>query len=105
MVFNKVEKKSDFFQNNEISGNLGYKNSNLIRINPQFEKSDFLRNSDGMDPKYLAKMEELQKAEEERRLEEKIKLEEQKRLEKERKLEEKIKLEEEKKKKQQKVYT
>ena len=48
-----------------------YKDSDLIRIYPGFKDSNILRNSDWMDPEYLAKVEEEKRLEEERkRLEE-----------------------------------
>lgn len=101
IIFGKAENKSDFFTDNRLNPYLDseivYKNSNLIRINPQFEIPYFLRDSDGMDPVFLAKLEEWKKLEEERKLAEKRKLEEEKKIEMDKKLEEKRLAEERKK--------
>ena len=85
IIFEKTEKKSDLSET-QFNPNAVYKNSDLIHINYEFENPKTLRKSDGMDPKYLAKLEKVKK-----------KKLEQERIEK--------KNEEEKKKKEEKVYT
>ena len=104
IIFEKIEKKSDLSET-QFNPNAVYKNSDLVYINYEFENPKILRKSDGMDPKYLAKLEQ---EKEEKRLEqekEEKRLEQEKRekiIEKDKKEE---KLKEEKPVKDEKVYT
>jgi hypothetical protein len=66
-----VEKTDDVAK---LQPTVVYKNSDFIRIYPGFKRPKNLRNSDGIDPEYLARLEE-----------ERIQQEEAKRLEEERK--------------------
>ena len=74
IVLHKIEKKPDLLVEEEPLKELVYKNSDLIHINYVFQNPNNLRKSDGMDPEYLAKLEE------EKKLEEQAKLAEQTRL-------------------------
>ena len=80
IVLVETEKKSELInvENTEdivkLQPTVVYKNSDFIRIYPGFRSPRNLRNSDGIDPEYLARLEE-----------EKIQQEEVKRLEEERK--------------------
>ena len=77
IVFNKIEKKSDLVEV-QFDPNAVYKNSDWIHINYEFENPSILRESDGMNPEYLVRLEQKKKREEERkkREEEKNKREE-----------------------------
>ncbi len=76
IIFEKIEKKSDLSET-QFNPNAVYKNSDLIHINYEFENPKTLRKSDGMDPKYLAKLEQekekkrLAQEKQEKRLEQK----------------------------------
>lgn len=76
IVLVETEKKSELINDNmaKLQPTVVYKNSDLIRIYPGFKRPKNLRNSDWMDPVYLARLEE-----------ERIQEEEAKRLEEERK--------------------
>ena len=63
IVINKLEKKSEPV-NEE---NLVYKNSDLIHLNYEFKNPKKLHKSNGMDPKYLAKLEQEKKELDEQR--------------------------------------
>ena len=65
IVFSEREKKPDPGQI-QFNPNAVYKNSDIIRINPEFENSKNLRKSNGVDKKYLAKLEKEKKLEEEK---------------------------------------
>ncbi len=78
IIFDKTEKKSDSVIDEELLKNAVYKNSDLIHLNYEFENPKALRKSNGMDPEYLAKLEQEKREK---------------------------KLEEEKIRKQEKVYT
>ena len=65
IVFDEIRKKSDSVVDKK-SKNEVYKNSNLIYLNYEFENPRSLRKSDGMDPEYLAKLEEEKKLEQKR---------------------------------------
>ena len=62
IVFDKNEKISDLMLDNNIAEqikfdlNAVYKNSDIIRINPEFQNSRNLREGDWVDRKYLAKI-------------------------------------------------
>ena len=64
IVFNKIEKKSDLVKV-QFDPNAVYKNSDWIHINYEFENPRNLRESNWVDRKYLAKLEEERKLEEE----------------------------------------
>jgi hypothetical protein len=49
-----------------IDPNAVYKNSDLVHINYEFENPRTLRESDGMDPEYLARLKQEKKLEKER---------------------------------------
>lgn len=64
IVLHKIEKKPDLPIENiqpsteiQPKKNVVYKNSDLVHLSILF-KEEFLRNSDGLDPKYLAKIEQ-----------------------------------------------
>ena len=65
IVFNEIEKKSDSVEV-QFDPNAVYKNSDLIRINPEFQNPINLSKGKGVDKKYLAKLEREKKLEEER---------------------------------------
>ena len=68
MVFNKTEKDSELLVNEESQKELVYKNSDLVHLNYEFKNPKSLSESNGMDPAYLAKLEqERQELEEQRR--------------------------------------
>ena len=62
IVFNEIEKKSDLIIDNKVAEqvqfnpNAVYKNSDIIRINPEFQNPKNLRKGDWVDRKYLAKI-------------------------------------------------
>ena len=58
IFFDKTEEKSDLIVKNKniIDPNAVYKNSDLIHINYEFASPKNLRKSNGMDPEYLAKL-------------------------------------------------
>lgn len=67
IVFNKIEKESDLVDETPLE-NVVYKNSDLVHLNFAFKEPKTLSKSDGMDPEYLAKLEqERKKLEEDRR--------------------------------------
>ena len=104
IIFEKIEEKSDLSET-QFNPNAVYKNSDLIYINYEFENPKTLRKSDGMDPKYLAKLEQekekkrLAQEKQEKRLEQKKR---EKIIENDK---EEEKLKEEKSVKTEKVYT
>ena len=69
IVFNKIEKKSDLVEV-QFDPNAVYKNSDWIHINYEFENPSILRESDGMNPEYLVRLEQKKKREEERKMRE-----------------------------------
>ena len=105
IFFSKTEKKSDLFKDEALTKNTVYKNSDLVHLNYEFENPKTLRKSDGMDPKYLAKLEQekekkrLEQEKQEKRLEQKKR---EKIIENDK---EEEKLKEEKSVKTEKVYT
>jgi hypothetical protein len=58
--------KSDKVEEKEPPKPVVYKHSNIIHVNPEFENPRNLRKSLGIDPEYLAKLEEEKKIEEEK---------------------------------------
>ena len=60
IVFNEIEKKT-YSVEVKFDPNAVYKNSDLIHLNYEFENKNVLRKSDGMDPKYVAKLEQEKK--------------------------------------------
>lgn len=68
IVFNKIEKKSDFTESDKIeqqfNSNIVYKNSDLIQINYEFQNPRTLRYSAGIDKNRLAQIKEEKKIEE-----------------------------------------
>ena len=62
LVFNEIEKPKEVI----IDPNAVYKNSDLVHINYEFENPRTLRESDGMDPEYLARLKQEKKLEKER---------------------------------------
>ena len=48
-------KKSDSIKP-QLNYNVIYKDSNIIRINPEFKNPKNLRKSEGINPEYLAKL-------------------------------------------------
>ena len=66
--FYKTEKKSDWEIDEESLKDVVYKNSDLVHLNYEFKDPKTLRQSDGMTPEYLAKLEqEKKKLEEDRK--------------------------------------
>lgn len=67
IVFSKTEKESDLVDETPLE-NAVYKNSDLVHLNYSFKEPKILCKSAGMDPEYLAKLEqERKKLEEDRR--------------------------------------
>ncbi len=64
IVFNEIEKKT-YSVEVKFDPNAVYKNSDLIHLNYEFENKNVLRKSDGMDPKYVAKLEQEKRLEKE----------------------------------------